>query len=154
MDIMRPVIRVMLLALPAVLAAAPALAAAGPDEAVRRPDAAGSAFAAPPAARAGCPPAPARPVPVSPGGGAEDSDARTPEEAAGQWMAALSGMPGLESWKTAGLKMSALGPGRHGWLALVVDGRETVGHLIIAAKPDGGFVLTACGPGEPPADVP
>ena len=62
------------------------------------------------------------------------------------------------------------GPGRHGWLALVVAGSENrfaereagrdtacrlvIGHLVIAAKPEGGYVLTAFGPGEPPAYLP
>jgi len=99
-----------------------------------------------------------------------ESDARTPEDAAREWIAALSGHPGYEGWQHARVQLSALGPGRHGWLALVVAGRENrfaergtgrdtasrlvIGHLVIAAKPEGGYVLTAFGPGEPPADLP
>jgi len=85
---------------------------------------------------------------------ARESDADSAAEAARAWIGAIAGLPGYERWKNAEAHLSSLGPGRHGWLALVKADGLTVGHMVISAKPEGGFLLAVFGPGEPPADLP
>lgn len=138
-------------ALLAVLAACAMAAIAAGETGWPVPDAGtASAPVLPPASPAsGSGPASPHACPPSP-----DSDARTAEEAARAWVAAYAGQPGMERWRSAGVRTVPLGPGRHGWLALVIADGQTAGHLIVAAKPDGGFRLAGCGLGEPPEDLP
>lgn len=82
------------------------------------------------------------------------SQAATAEEAAREWIALIAGRPGMEDWRDGETKMAPLGPGRHGWLALVRRDGQTVGHLIVSATPEGGFRLTGFGRGEPPTELP
>jgi len=85
---------------------------------------------------------------------ARESDADSAPDAARGWMQSIAELPGYERWNNAEAMLASLGPGRHGWLALVKSGDRTIGHMIIFAKPEGGFVLSGFGPGEPPADLP
>lgn len=54
----------------------------------------------------------------------------------------------------ADIRIMALGPGRHGWLALLVQRDQIAGHMIVSATPEGGLQLTACGLGDVPPDMP
>ncbi|MFD2613204.1 hypothetical protein [Paenibacillus gansuensis] len=59
----------------------------------------------------------------------------------------LSEQQGYESWKRAGIEVTALGPGTHGWLVLLnVNGRDA-GYLIITAGDDGTLTLAEYGRG-------
>lgn len=83
-----------------------------------------------------------------------ESDALRAEDAAREWIPHLARQPGMENWNEAAIRLSSLGPGRHGWLALLAGKGKTIGYMIINARPEGGYRLTGYGPGEVPPDLP
>lgn len=62
--------------------------------------------------------------------------------------------PGLAGRTDADIRYAALGPGRHGWLVQLVETGGKIGHMIVAATPEGEFQLAACGSGDVPPDIP
>ncbi|MFP4977003.1 hypothetical protein ACE6ED_16480 [Paenibacillus sp. CN-4] len=62
-------------------------------------------------------------------------------------VAKLAAAPPFTGWSGAELKIHPLGPGTHGWLVNVMRGEERIGYLIIAAKTDGGYMLSEYGAG-------
>lgn len=69
------------------------------------------------------------------------------EQQVREWMNALSVQKPFAEWKRAEPDIQPLGPGTHGWLAvLTADGRP-VGYLVVYASGDGGFRLGEYGVG-------
>lgn len=62
-------------------------------------------------------------------------------------VAKLAASPPFTGWSGAELKIYPLGPGTHGWLVNVMRSGERIGYLIIAAKTDGGYMLSEYGAG-------
>lgn len=86
--------------------------------------------------------------------------ASAPQDAAGSpadaldaaidgWIASLAEEGAFTSWKGAVWSKSPLGPGTHGWIVWVraPGSGESLGYLIVAAKPEGGYVLLEYGTG-------
>jgi len=73
------------------------------------------------------------------------------EERIGSWIAALAEEPEFAEWKHAVWRTYPIGPGTHGWVALLEDdaGRE-IGYLVVTASPDGAFELVEYGRGGSP----
>ncbi|MCM3747202.1 hypothetical protein M3223_07520 [Paenibacillus pasadenensis] len=71
---------------------------------------------------------------------------------AAAWQDELSAQPEFAAWSGAALKLEPLGPGGHSWLATVTDAGtgQSVGYMIVHAKPDGGFTLGEYGAGDAP----
>lgn len=65
-----------------------------------------------------------------------------------QWVDGLSREKPFEAWNNAEIDVQALGPGTHGWLALLsAKNGETVGYLVIHAAEDGSYRLGEYGTG-------
>ncbi|WP_379134669.1 hypothetical protein [Paenibacillus sp. sgz500958] len=54
----------------------------------------------------------------------------------------------FKNWNGAEGRYYPLGPGTHGWLVNVMKGEQRIGYLIIAAKEDGGYVVSEYGAGN------
>jgi hypothetical protein len=78
---------------------------------------------------------------------------RTAETPAGlerqirEWTAALSAHQPFEEWKHAVPDIQALGPGTHGWLAILNSAGRPVGYMVVYASEDGTFRLGEYGAG-------
>lgn len=67
------------------------------------------------------------------------------------WVDELSAKQGYAAWKGTSIAISPLGPGTHGWLALVQNSsNEPVGYLVIHAREEGGYQLGEYGTGPYP----
>ncbi|GIP37925.1 hypothetical protein J31TS4_12050 [Paenibacillus sp. J31TS4] len=69
-----------------------------------------------------------------------------------RWVSELAAQPGFEAWRDADWELLPLGPGLHGWSAIVKSGGREVGYLIVSANQDasGGFRLLEYGTGTKP----
>ncbi|HUC93496.1 MAG TPA: hypothetical protein VMS09_15995 [Paenibacillus sp.] len=63
------------------------------------------------------------------------------------WAAGLSKQPGFQALPEAERRISALGPGTHGWLVTFHAAGRSVGYMIIHAVESGGYRLTEYGAG-------
>ncbi|WP_314000798.1 hypothetical protein [uncultured Paenibacillus sp.] len=61
------------------------------------------------------------------------------------WAAALSRKPGFQALPQAERRISALGPGTHGWLVTFHAAERSVGYMIIHAVETGGYRLSEYG---------
>jgi hypothetical protein len=66
------------------------------------------------------------------------------------WIDALSVQQGFETWNKAQWNKYPLGPGTHGWIVLMKQGKEEVGYIVVSATPEGKWVLTEYGTGSSP----
>jgi hypothetical protein len=69
------------------------------------------------------------------------------EQQVRNWIDQLSKQPAFADWKSASPDIQPLGPGTHGWLALLVKNGQTVGYMVVHARPEGGFRLGEYGIG-------
>lgn len=70
---------------------------------------------------------------------------------AADYMNALAAEPAFSGWKSAAVRVEALGPGTHGWLATVVSAKEApLGYLVLYAAEDGTCRLGEYGLGPQP----
>ncbi|WP_139084812.1 hypothetical protein [Bacillus sp. FJAT-27264] len=53
----------------------------------------------------------------------------------------------FKEWAGAKPQYYPLGPGTHGWLVNVMNGKQRIGYMIISAAEDGGYVLSEYGAG-------
>ena len=54
----------------------------------------------------------------------------------------------FQGWGNAQLQFFPLGPGTHSWLVTLSSDQKNNGYLILAAKEDGGYILSEYGAGE------
>lgn len=66
------------------------------------------------------------------------------------WIDALALQQGFETWNKAQWNKYPLGPGTHGWIVLLKQGKEEVGYIVVSATPEGRWVLTEYGTGSSP----
>lgn len=72
---------------------------------------------------------------------------------ASDYMSALSAKPGFEAWKSGTVRLEALGPGTHGWLATVLPDKakgKPLGYLVLYAADNGECRLGEYGLGAQP----
>jgi len=63
------------------------------------------------------------------------------------WTDALAAQKPFAAWKRAQADIQALGPGTHGWLAVLKSDGKVVGYLVVYAAQDGTFQLGEYGTG-------
>ena len=68
------------------------------------------------------------------------------------WAQGLASAPGFESFGLAEIELMPLGPGTHGWLALLKSRADAkvVGYMVVHAQASGGYQLSEYGIGEYP----
>ncbi|WP_410511770.1 hypothetical protein PaeBR_17125 [Paenibacillus sp. BR2-3] len=54
----------------------------------------------------------------------------------------------FKGWKAGQVQYYPLGPGTHSWLVNVMNGEQRIGYLVIAAKDEGGYMLSEYGAGN------
>jgi len=66
------------------------------------------------------------------------------------WAKGLAGEPGFRAFADASIEVTPLGPGTHGWLALLKEPGKpnAAGYMIVHAVPSGGYQLSEYGLGE------
>lgn len=64
-----------------------------------------------------------------------------------EWVVAMSAQKPFAAWKYAEADIQALGPGTHGWLAILNVKGKTVGYMIVYAAADDSFRLGEYGTG-------
>ncbi|MBW5445144.1 hypothetical protein GE107_03580 [Cohnella sp. CFH 77786] len=64
-----------------------------------------------------------------------------------EWASVLSAQQPFSEWKDAKPDVQALGPGTHGWLAILKKNGRTVGYMVVHAASDGTYRLGEYGAG-------
>lgn len=72
------------------------------------------------------------------------------DQSVNRWVAELAQQPDFSDWKTARWERQPLGPGLHGWIVLVSDGKRELGYLVVIMDPDGEYRLAEYGLGQYP----
>jgi hypothetical protein len=67
-----------------------------------------------------------------------------------RWMKDLSKEEEFADWREAKYRLYPLGPGSHGWVAIVELDGEEIGYMTITSTPEGEYLLTEYGTGAYP----
>jgi hypothetical protein len=85
-----------------------------------------------------------------PAAAAAETAIKPADEQVKAWLAELARQEAFADWDQAEFRLYPLGPGTHGWAAILERGGEEIGYLIISATPDGDYQLLEYGTGAYP----
>lgn len=80
----------------------------------------------------------------------EETDSISPDQAVQEAIKQLAKEQAYADWLEADYRLYPLGPGSHGWVAILAKDGEEIGYVTMGATPEGDYILTEYGSGAYP----